>query len=242
MFKDISTKNVLITVILTVLLLITQFCASYATVEDLDYELETQLSGTEATVRELNNSEKKELLKGDNLVNIEESDVLIREVRMDNGEKAQEMLAKITIDEDSTKGLPSGSTVIEEKSKAYITIKTVLGYQNIKRSGVTYSRGLFYGGKVVSQSNSVVVSSLKGRYHEYGAYVTIGGQTGITAPDYIKNKTFKVSKRYQWQYDTVDRDRYYSTTLSDNALEAKFTVKGTQNGNSFTIALNATRI
>lgn len=71
--------------------------------------------------------------------------------------------------------------------------------------------------------------------------MTSGGQQGTTV-DYSVTKSFKVSKRYQWQYYTVNRDKYYSTVMPLTALETKFTVKGTVLNNSFTFSLDAIRI
>ena len=139
------------------------------------------------------------------------------------------------------KALPSGSAVIETGERAYMKIKAVIGYKNKKFDGITHVKGLFYGGRVVSQSNSVAVQSLKGLYHENGAYRTFsGGQGYIT--DYKQSKKFKVDDRYKWQYKTVDFDRYFNTAVPYQALQTRFTVKGTVNGKAFTFNLTSSRL
>lgn len=239
--NDNKTKrSVVLVIILTLLSISTQLCFSYALTETSD-SIQTRMSNAASTVKELNTSEKEELLGGNELIDVQNSNIIVRDLQMDNGEKAMDVLAMVALDDNASKGLPSGSSNRPQAVRSYMTIQAAIGYQDRSFSGIAHSKGLFYGGRIISQSNDVVVKSLKGKYHETGGYMTSGGQQGTTV-DYSVTKSFKVSKRYQWQYYTVNRDKYYSTVMPLTALETKFTVKGTVLNNSFTFSLDAIRI
>lgn len=108
----------------------------------------------------------------------------------------------------------------------------VIGYETITKDTVEYIKGTYFGGRIVSQPNSSVISSIKGTYHEVGPYMTAGGGSGISS-DYTTSANFDVSKRMSLQKKNVSRSRYFNSEAPAAAVNAKYSVSGTVYGNKF---------
>lgn len=117
-------------------------------------------------------------------------------------------------------------------SSSRVVASCVIGYETITKNTVEYVKGKYFGGKIVSQPNSSVISSITGTYHEVGPYITASGSSGI-ASDYTTSASFDVSKHTSLQKKNVSRSRYFNSEVSSAAVNAKYSVSGTVNGYKF---------
>lgn len=122
---------------------------------------------------------------------------------------------------------------VRNGSSARVVASCVIGYEAITRNTVEYIKGTYFGGRIVSQPNSSVISSLKGIYYETGPYITISGDSGI-ATEYTTSANFDVGKHTTLQKKNISRTRYFNSEVASAAVKAKYSVAGTvNNGNQF---------
>lgn len=131
------------------------------------------------------------------------------------------------------------SSVTETKT-GRVNISCTLGYERLTRNNISYVKGTYVGGKVISQQNGIQVTSLSAVYHEVGAYITSSGGSGI-APDYKKTFALDVAKKNSFQKKTLSRTRYFDTNATVGAVDGKFVAKYKANGYNtvYTIYVNA---
>lgn len=131
------------------------------------------------------------------------------------------------------------SSVTETKT-GRVNISCTLGYERLTRNNISYVKGTYVGGKVISQQNGIQVTSLSVVYHDVGVYITSSGESGI-APDYKKTFALDVAKKNTFQKKNLSRNRYFDTHAVVGSVDGKFVAKYKANGYNtvYTIYVNA---
>ena len=193
------------------------------------------VNGKDVKAFKLSEEEKKMTLETTGGTNLENSEVYIIERKMSSGETEASVIADVAVPTSS------GGESSETKD-GRVTITCVLGYERLTYNNISYVKGTYYGGKVEKQQSLTSVKSVEGLYTDSGAYITISGDMGISAP--FKDSTvFDLSKHTTLQTKSLNRDKYFNTNMTGvSMVAAKYTAKFTSSldsGNTYTISVNA---
>lgn len=161
--------------------------------------------------------EKNVILANNSSKTIKETEIYVVDKKLDNNSFERTIVADFPV---STKA-NSGSVTNYKDGRAKIAC--TLNYKTLQFHGATCFAGASFGGRVVSQSSSVTVKSLHGRYVESGAYYNAQGYQSVMGAHEI-DVTFDVSKRYSNQFKNVSTGRYFLTSSASTGVSADFTI------------------
>lgn len=159
--------------------------------------------------------EKNAILTNNSSQIIKETDVYVVDKKLDNNSFERTIVADFPV---STKA-NSGSVTNYKDGRAKIAC--TINYKTLYFFDAACFAGTSFGGRVVSQSSSVTVKSLNGRYEESGAYYNAQGHQS-TIGSYEIDATFDVSKRYSNQFKSVSTGRYFLTSNPSTGVSADF--------------------
>lgn len=189
------------------------------------------------SVEELSEIEKQTLFckdESDDAYEINIEDAYCIEKKVDDNTFEKTIVGDVRI---SNKSNMTKSSSITESKEGRVTISCTLGYERLTKNSISHVKGLYVGGKVLSQQNGTQITAIKGTYHDIGPYITAAGGSGISS-DYTKHFNFDVSKNKTFQKGTVSRTKYFNT-YNAGSVDGKYTVNYKVGGSTYSIYVNA---